>query len=146
MLPSTCLARLLIVAMVLSVTSPAQKVDTKSLKDILSKQGFAGSLQGRITFTFLGNMKCNSKALQVYYYTWEETNPPGRAIHFSQRLIFIENRNYLGHYVIADRPILAKRDSLRFPYSKKGGNSIQCGPEGLPGSVQLEGGDAVLER
>jgi len=91
-------------------------------------------------------MKCSSKTLQVYYYTWEETNPPGRAIHFSQRLIFIENRNYLGHYVIGDRPILVKRDSLRFPYSKEGGNSIRCDPEGLPGSVQLEGGDTVLER
>src|SRR5258708_12753145 len=105
MLPSTCLARLLIVAMVLSVTSPAQKVDTKSLKDILSKQGFAGSLQGRITFTFLGNMKSNSKALQVYYYPWEQTNPPGPAIHFIHRPLFIYTPTPPRHCSIPNPPL-----------------------------------------
>jgi len=143
---STHFIRVSLIAMLLSITSSAQKLDTKSLRDILSKQGFSGLLQGEIAFKFLGNMQCDSAALGVYYYTWEETNPPGRAIHFSQRLIFIENRNYLGQYVIADRPALIKPDSLRFPYSKDDGNTIQCDQDGLPESVHLNGGDITLER
>ena len=138
--------RLVLLATLFSATCGAQNLDTKSVKDILSKQGFTGLLRGRITFTLLGNMKCNSTMLRVYYYTWEESNPPGRAIHFSQRLIFIENRNYLGHYVIADRPTLIKGDFLRFPYSKDDGDSIQCDQEGLPESVHLNGDNLALER
>jgi hypothetical protein len=38
--------RALLVTMLLSLTSSAQKLDTKSLKDILSKQGFTGLLEG----------------------------------------------------------------------------------------------------
>jgi len=55
MLPSTRLMRLLLAATLLSATCSAEKLDRKSLSDILSKQGFTGLLQGRITFTFLGN-------------------------------------------------------------------------------------------
>lgn len=146
MFQSSYFIRVSLMAMLLAITSSAQKLDTKSLTDILSKQGFTGLLQGKITFKFLGNMQCGSAALGVYYYTWEETNPPGRAIHFSQRLIFIEKSKYLGQYVIADRPTLVKRDSLRFPYSKEDGNTIQCDQEGSPESVHLGGGDIPLER
>jgi hypothetical protein len=137
----------LLTAMLLSVASSAQKMNTKSLRDILSKQGFSGLLQGKkITYKYLGNMKCNSAMLQVYYYTWEETNPAGLAIHASYRLIFIENSNYLGQYVIADHPVLIKPDSLRFPYSKEDGNTIQCDQEGLPKSLLLNGDYINLER
>jgi hypothetical protein len=138
--------RVLLVAISLSVASNAQRLDTKSLRDILSKQGFSGTLEGKISFSFLGNMKCSSAAPQVYYYTWEETNPPGRAIHASYRVIFIEDRKYLGQYVVADRPTLIKRYSLRFPYAKDDGNSIQCDQDGLPESVQLNGDYIALER
>jgi hypothetical protein len=136
----------LLVALLLSLTSGAQKLDTKSLKDILSKQGFTGTLQGKVTYKYLGNMKCNSASLKVYYYTWEETNPPGRAIHFIQRLIFIENRNYLGQYVIADRPVLVKPDMLHFPFSEKDGNSLRCDQDGLPKSLILDGEYSDLFR
>ncbi|MDR3753887.1 MAG: hypothetical protein P4K93_09545 [Terracidiphilus sp.] len=146
MFQSSYFIRVSLMAMLLSITSSAQKLDTKSLREILSKQGFTGLLQGKITFKFLGNMRCSSAALGVYYYTWEETNPPGRAIHFSQRLIFIENQSYLGQYVIADRPTLIKADSLRFPYPKDDGNTIQCDQNGLPELVHLGGGDIPLER
>lgn len=95
--------------------SSAQELDKKSLKDILSKQGFSGLLEGKVTFELLGSMQCNSSKLQVYYYTWEETNPPGRAVHFSQRLIFIENREYKGHYVVEDHPALLNNQTLLFP-------------------------------
>jgi hypothetical protein len=130
----------------LSSISSAQKLDTKSLKDLLSKQGFTGLLQGNVTFNLLGGMRCNSAMLQVYYYTWEETSPPGRAIHFSQRLIFIQNREYMGQYVIADRPTLLKQQSLRLPYSGDDGNTIQCDQGGLPQVVHLDGQDVPLER
>ena len=140
------LRRALLVAMILSLTCSAQKQDTKSLRQILSKQGFSGLLQGKVTFTLLGNLKCNSAALQVYYYTWEETNPPGRAIHYSQRLIFTERQNYIGQYVISDRPVLVKPDLLRFPVSRGDGNTLRCDRDGLPKSLYLDGGDRVLER
>ena len=136
----------LLAVVLLSLTANAQKLDTKSVKDILSKQGFTGLLQGKVTFNLLGDMRCISAQLQVYYYTWEETNPPGRAIHFSQRLIFIKNREYMGQYVIADRPTLLKQQLLRFPYSRDDGNTLQCDQGGLPESVHLDGQDVLLEK
>jgi hypothetical protein len=136
----------LLTVVLLSSSASARELDTHSLKDILSKQGFTGLLQGKVTFGLLGGMQCNSAMLQVYYYTWEETNPPGRAIHFSQRLIFIKNREYMGQYVIADRPTLFKQQSLRFPYSRDDGNTLQCVQGGLPESVHLGGQDILLER
>ena len=142
----TYLIRALVVAMLLSLPSSAQKVDTKSLRDILSKQGFTGLLRGKVTFSLLGTMKCNSAILHVYYYFWEESNPPGKAIHSSQRFIFLKNGNYLGQYVIADRPSLIKPDLLQFPNSGEDGNSIKCDREGLPGSVILDGQSTVLFR
>jgi hypothetical protein len=137
---------LLAAAMLLPFTSSAQKLDEKSLRDILSKQGFTGTLQGKVTFALLGKMECGSAMLHVYYYTWEETDLPGRAIHFSQRLIFLENRIYLGHYVISDRPVLVNPNTLRFPVSQEDGNSLKCDRDGLPKSLYLDGGDRVLSR
>jgi hypothetical protein len=138
---------LLAMALLSSVAS-SQKLDTKSLTDILSKQGFTGQLRGnvKVTFTRLGVINCNAKMLHVYYYTGEETNPPGRAIHFSQRLIFVKNRAYMGQYVIADRPTLFKQQSLRFPYSRDDGDTLQCDQGGLPESVHLDGQDVLLEK
>jgi hypothetical protein len=137
----------LAIALLSSVAS-SQKLDTHSLMDILSKQGFTGQLHGnvKVTFTRLGDINCSAKRLQVYYYTGEETNSPGRAIHFSQRLIFIRNREYMGQYVIVDRPALIKQNLLRFPYSQNDGNTIQCAQEGLPETVHLDGSDIQLER
>ncbi len=146
MLRSTHLVRALLVATLLSVASSAQRLDTKTLKEILSKQGFSGTLQGKITFTLLGNLRCDSAVFRVYYYTWEETNPPGRAIHFSQRLIFIENRSYIGQYVVSDRPVLVKPDILRFPVSEADGDSLKCDQDGLPKSLILDGGSRDLFR
>jgi hypothetical protein len=136
----------LLTMVLLSSLASARELDTQSLKDILSKQGFTGLLQGKVTFNLLGGMRCNSAMLQVFYYTWEETNSPGRAIHFSQRLIFIKNRAYMGQYVITDRPTLFKQRSLRFPYSSDDGDTLQCDQVGLPESVHLDGQDILLER
>ena len=93
------LVRALLAAMLVSFASSAQELDKKSLERILSKQGFSGQLTGnvKVRFAFLGNMKCGSAVLHVYYYTGEETHPPGKAIHFNRRLIFLENRTYLGN-------------------------------------------------
>jgi hypothetical protein len=137
---------LLLATLLLSLPANAQKLDVKSLRNILAKQGFTGLLDGQITFDLLGTMRCNSAAISVYYYTWEETNPPGRAIHSSQRLIFLENWSYLGQYVVEDRPVLVKPDLLRFPYSEGEGNTIQCDKEGLPKSLLLNGEDITFFR
>ena len=148
MLRSTHLIRVLVVAILLLVTSNAQNLDTKSLKDILSKQGFTGQLYGnvKVTFTRIGVMKCNTAGLQVYYYVGEETNLPGRAIHASYRILFIEDRNYIGQYVVSNRPVLVKPDLLRFPISEEDGNSLKCDREGLPKSLILDGESRVLFR
>jgi hypothetical protein len=139
---------MLLIAMLISVASFAQKLDKKSLSDILVKQGFTGQLHGNVKVTIrrLGVMRCNTSMLQVYYYFGEDTKPAGRAIHASQRLIFIENADYLGQYVIADRPTLDKQDSLRFPYPEEIGNTIKCDREGLPTSVLLDGESKDLFR
>jgi hypothetical protein len=142
----TSSVRVLLAILLLSVTSIAQRLDTKSLRNILSKQGFSGELHGKVTFSRLGTMKCNAEELRVFYYTWEETNPPGHAIHFSQRLIFVEKQTYLGQYVISDRPVLVKPDLLRFPVSEEDGNTLRCDEDGLPKSLYLDGGDRVFVR
>jgi len=146
MLKSAQLMRVLLMATLLSLASNAQKLDSTSLKDILSKQGFTGLLQGKVAFTLLGDMECNSAVLQVYYYSWEETNPPGRAIHASYRLIFISKRHYLGQYLVSDRPVLVKPDTVRFPVSREDGNTLKCDRNGLPKSLYLDGGDRILSR
>jgi hypothetical protein len=148
MFQSNYFKRVLLAAILLSVTSNAQKMDTKSLRAILSKQGFTGQLYGnvKVTFARLGVMRCSTAMLQVYYYSGEETNPPGRAIHASYRLIFIDNSTYLGQYVIADRPTLIKQNFLKFPYPEEDGNTIKCAQEGLPKSLLLDGESKVLFR
>jgi len=146
MLRRASFVRVLSALVLLSITSTAQRLDTKSLRDILARQGFSGELRGKVTFSRLGTFKCNAEKLQVFYYTWEETNPPGRAIHFSQRLIFIEKQNYIGHYVISDRPLLVEPDLLRFPVSREDGNALRCDKDGLPKSLYLDGGGRVFER
>ena len=136
----------LLIAALLTLSSDAEKLSRKSLEHILSEQGFGVLLQGKVRFAHLGEMKCGSKILDVYYYTWEETNPPGRAIHFSQRLNFLENRTYVGHYVISDRPVLVKPDRLRFPVPEEEGNLLRCDKDGLPKSAYMDGRDIVLEK
>jgi len=142
------LVPVLLVAILLSAICVAQSPDKKALKDILSKQGFSGVLYGndKITFTCLGSLQCNAENLSVYYYTWEEVNPPGRAVHFIQRLIFLKGRDYVGQYEVSDRPVLIKPDLLRFPVSEEGGNSLSCGQKGLPKSLLLDGEDRDLFR
>ncbi|HEV2272932.1 MAG TPA: hypothetical protein VGR96_02135 [Acidobacteriaceae bacterium] len=146
MVQRTSFGCVLLAIVLLSGTSTAQRLDTKTLRDILSKQGFSGELHGRVTFSRLGTIKCNTEELQVFYYTWEETNPPGRAVQFSRRLIFIEKQNYIGQYVISDRPVLVKPDLLRFPVSEADGNALRCDQEGLPKSAYLDGEGRTFER
>jgi hypothetical protein len=142
------LVRALLAAMLVSFASSAQELDKKSLERILSKQGFSGQLTGnvKVRFAFLGNMKCGSAVLHVYYYTGEETHPPGKAIHFNRRLIFLENRTYLGQYDISNRPVLVKQRALRFPVSEADGNLLECDRDGLPKSLLLDGGDRDIYR
>jgi len=67
MLQRASFVRVLLAIMLFSVTSISQRLDTKSLRDILSKQGFSGELHGKVGFSRLGTIKCNAEELQVFY-------------------------------------------------------------------------------
>jgi hypothetical protein len=127
-------------------TCPAQTTSDKALKGLLQEQGFTGQLTGEITFTHLGGIGCSGKHLQVYYYEWEESNPPGRAIHQSKRIIFVDKKRYLGSYIVEDRPTKIGSDSLRFDYTENLGNEFKCDRDGLPNSVLLNGEPQVFAK
>jgi hypothetical protein len=112
----------------------------ENLKLTLSSQGFSGELQGRVSFNRLGVLKCGTKSLEVVFYGWEETKPPGKAIHASYRVLFLESgEHYLGSYVVGDRPTLRNSRALVFDYPRDLGNIIGCNENGLPSRVQLNG-------
>jgi len=67
MLQRASFVRVLLAIMLFSVTSISQRLDTKSSRDILSKQGFSGELHGKVGFSRLGTIKCNAEELQVFY-------------------------------------------------------------------------------
>jgi len=115
------------------------------LRRLLESQGFSGGFEGRVHISRLGQMDCAGSKLQVYYYTWEETHPPGLAIHAAYRVLFFkDSTTYLGQYKVGDRPKLLKSNKLVFNYSESDGNSIQCDQNGLPESLQANGEDLTL--
>jgi hypothetical protein len=110
------------------------------LKKSLEWQGFSGQLSGNVHFTHLGELGCNAKKFRVLYYTWEETNPPGKAIHAQNRIVLLgDDGNYAGSYIVDDRPAKALPNALVFGYEDKLGNEIQCNAHGLPKNVLLDG-------
>jgi hypothetical protein len=125
----------------------AQRASADSLRRLLSKQGFTGELTGNVQFTKLGVLGCNATNLRVFYYEWEESNPPGVAIHQSKRIILVGPHNeYIGSYAVEDRPITIGRKSLVFDYPEKLGNVIRCDQNGLPKSVLLNGEPQILAK
>lgn len=120
---------------------------TSSLKRLLVQQGFTGELQGKVAFSRLGILDCGSRKLEVFYYSWEESHPPGLAIHASYRVILLEHGNkYVGSYHVADPPARMTQTAILFNYSKKDGNTIACEDEDLPQSVMLDGESEDLFR
>ena len=111
-----------------------------NLKKTLASQGFSGQLTGKVHFSRLGDLACNAHTFRVFYYEWEETNPPGKAIHFQSRVLLIDaHGNYIGSYVIEDRPVRVTPNALVFPYEESSGNKIQCDEDSWPESVILNG-------
>jgi hypothetical protein len=79
-------------AVVLSIgASPlcAHQPNTRALTTLLAQQGFSGELHGNVHFTPLGTLACHGKKLQTFFYEWEQSNPPGKAIHATHRILFI---------------------------------------------------------
>ena len=130
-----------------SVTVLAQNphTSTGSLKRLLAQQGFTGALEGKITIKRLGIFHCGSRQLEVFYHTWEESNPPGRAIHAAYRVVLLENGSrYVGSYKVQDPPAKIARAAIFFDYPKDAGNVIACDDNSLPESVVLNGEGADL--
>lgn len=111
------------------------------LKKELASQHFSGVLEGKVRFTNLGQFNCGSYSLQAVFYEWEESSPPGKAMHSSYRVILMHRATYLGSYVVADKPSI-RGDELRFPYTENG-NSIKCGVDGAPPKEVLLDGENV---
>jgi hypothetical protein len=109
------------------VAFPAYAESQRKLKQLLSKQGFSGSLKGKVHISELGSLHCGAETYRVLYHEWEDSHPPGPAIHASRRLVFLaDGEQYLGSYVVASKPLNVSSDSILFEYSEELGNSIAC--------------------
>jgi hypothetical protein len=122
-----------------SILAQTPRTSTSTLKHLLAQQGFTGALEGKITIRRLGILHCGSRQLEVFYHTWEQSNPPG-ARHAAYRVVFLEDGNrYIGSYRVHDRPAKIVRDAILFNFSEEDGNMIRCNQDELPAEVSLDG-------
>lgn len=122
--------------------SPTANGETSAkLKKELASQHFSGVLEGKVKLTTLGQLSCGSVRLQAVFYEWEESSPPGEAVHSSYRVILMRGSTYLGSYAVEDRPTI-QGDELKFPYTENG-NSIKCSAHGAPPKEILLDGENV---
>ena len=128
-----------------SVFAQTPRTSTSTLKHLLAQQGFSGALEGKIAIKRLGVFHCGSRPLEVFYHTWEESHPPGKAIHAAYRIVFLENGNkYVGQYKVQDPPTKTTRTAMVFDYPARDGNTIECEGDSLPEEVTLNGESGVL--
>jgi hypothetical protein len=128
-----------------SVIAQTPRTPTSTLKQLLARQGFSGALEGKIAIKHLGFFHCGSRTLEVFYHTWEETNPPGKAIHAAYRIIFLEDGNkYVGQFKVQDAPTKITRKVIVFDYPASSGNTIECEGDRLPEEVLLNGESDTL--
>jgi hypothetical protein len=122
----------------------AQK--NRALVRMLQEQGFTGALRGDIHFTTLGTLRCAKSNFRVVYFEWYGPAHPGS--HRAQyRLLFLEGGDrYVGSYVIRDKPVLNRSDSVLFGYDNASGNVIKCSEIGSGKSVQLDGDWVLFEK
>jgi hypothetical protein len=112
----------------------------RRLKQLLSSQGFSGPLIGKVHISELGWLHCGAETYRVLYHQWDDSHPPGRAIHASQRLVFLaDGEQYLGSYVIASKPLKVSSGSILLPYPQELGNSIACADIGDGKKIVLDG-------
>jgi len=129
-------------AILFGLTLPAQQPEMVPLhwKRLLAQQGFSGALEGKVNLVRVGTLPCGAQRLRIFFYSWEESDRPGEAIHANYRVVFLENENkYVGSYVVADRPSKVTGNELRFDYPAKFGNAISCDHQALPSKVLLDG-------
>jgi hypothetical protein len=132
--------------LVLSVSMLAQapRTSTKTLKQLLAQQGFSGALEGKIAIRRLGVLHCGSRTLEVFYHSWEQSNPPG-ARHAAYRIVFLEDGNkYIGQYRVQDPPTKITRTSIIFDYPATEGNTVECEGDSLPEELTLNGEGGML--
>ena len=133
-------AVLLSLWLVLTTPDSFSQTDRKhQLIRTLADQGFSGSLAGKISLSELGHLNCGVNAYRTVFYEWEEINPPGKAIHSAQRLIFLAGTRYVGSYVIEDRPVQITSASILFGYKENLGHAIVCDDIGPGKEVLLDG-------
>jgi hypothetical protein len=136
--------KLIVLLLFLRIAAFTQSTDRGALKRLLAKQGFSGELNGKVRMTQLGTMECGHAEYAVIYYEWEESNPPGAAIHATQRVLFLEGDGYVGSYSVDDRPSKITPASILFDYPQALGNVIACNRTQLPKAVLLNGESHVL--
>jgi hypothetical protein len=113
---------------------------TDHVRSALAQQGFSGELDGKIGIHLIGALNCGTNRLQVYFYEWEEANPPGKAVHSISRILLFSGKDqYLGSYVVSDRPTTLTSDALKFEYPEDAGNTIRCTQNKPPRKVLLNG-------
>ena len=128
-----------------SIFAQTPRTSTSTLRHLLAQQGFSGALEGKIAIKRLGVFHCGSRPLEVFYHSWEESNPPGKAIHAAYRIVFLENGNkYVGQYKVQDPPVKITRTAIVFGYPEGDGNTIECEGDSLPEKVNLNVGDGTL--
>lgn len=129
------------------INTNADNKHADQIRRILSSQGFTGKLAGKISFTKLGDIVVGSIRYQVFYYTWEESNPPGAAIHASYRIILLQDPDkYIGSYSVEGSPKRLGLSSIQIDYPESLGNTIIFDKSGPPSQVLLNGELHVLAK
>jgi len=110
-----------------SIFAQPPRTSISTLKHLLAQQGFSGALEGNIAIKRLGVFQCGSRPLEVFYHSWEESHPPGKAIHAAYRIVFLENGNkYVGQYKVEGPPTKITRTAIVFDYPERDGNTIRA--------------------
>jgi hypothetical protein len=120
---------------------------TNALKRSLAKQGFTGTLTGKVKISKVGVIAVGDTKYQIFYYEWQESNPPGLAIHASQRIILMKGAGqYIGFYRVEGPPTKVGPQSILFDHPESLGNSISFDKNGPPTRVRLSGELYDLEK
>jgi hypothetical protein len=131
---------LLTYVLVVTCCAFANSSGTEAIRKTLATQGFTGALDGKIAIKKLGVIAVGPTAYQIFSYIWEESCPPGAAIHASQRIVVMAGTGrYIGSYSVEDPPTRLVRNAILFGYSESLGNRIRFDRNGPPTKIHLNG-------